>query len=90
MTRVIKDINWTKSVLEGGPLVVEDLDVTLQCVTYREPYIYRESSFYRLLRQLDYRGIQYTMAKRNRATPMMSESNVTLSIGDRSLDFSVV
>lgn len=75
------------SLTGGAPLVIEDLDVTMPCVTYQEPYLVLEQELSRILKQLNQRRIPYKMERRGFDKDYPWRWNVNLTVGSREYPF---
>lgn len=75
------------SLLNGSPLIMEDLDVTMHLVTYLEPIIIPLTAFHRILKNLDKRRIDYSLQIKKNAWPFLPKNVAHLKVGTRELMF---
>jgi hypothetical protein len=74
-------------LIGGGPLLMEDLDVTMKVVTYICPKWCTKKEVYRLRKILEKRDISFTVKYKNEPKfhPLMW--NYSITVGDRELLF---
>lgn len=79
------------SLEQGSALIVEDLDVTMQVITFTEPRIETRAYLNRLLKNLKDRNIEYEMVEKLRKSPWGNWYNVQsyLKVGNREVVFEV-
>ena len=80
----------TKDVFHGSPLLVEDLDVTLKLVTYREPLLTTLKYVRRIVKNLKARGIYFKLTEGlYKSSVFTQEHQAHLYVGDRTICFGV-
>lgn len=78
------------NLMHGAALQVEDLDVTMNCVTFQFPRLWRLVDIERLKRRLQEREISFTFTYRRTDIPAwMYPWNYKLEVGDRTILFHV-
>lgn len=93
---LVKALSCPSQLEGGGPLMVEDLDVTFKLVTYWWPKVTTWAKHNRFCRQLQERGILYSVEVYEKGEG--SSTNVLLylnmfgvdvTVGDRTVHFGV-
>ena len=78
------------SLRHGSALQVEDLDLTLKCVTYRMPLLTTLRRVRRIVKNLKVRGIHFKLTEElHKGALIIPEHQIYLDVGDSSIWFGV-
>ncbi len=77
------------SLVGGAPLVVEDLDVTMQVRTFLMPIQIKKYELDRLIRKIERRCVDYIIKSRPHTVFGCFKRDVYLKVGDREILYMV-